>query len=84
MIPVTPLKGRPIMLNADLIESIESDPDTVITLANGRRMVVADRPNDLVQRIGLFRASILAAAEDILDTPKADVVPLRVEPGQGA
>ena len=80
MIPVTPLKGRPIMLNADLIESIESSPDTVITLANGRRLVVADRAQDLVERIQLFRASILAAAEDILDGPKADIVMLRAEP----
>jgi flagellar protein FlbD len=72
------------MLNADLIESIESSPDTVITLANGRRMVVTDRPQDIVDRISMFRASILAAAEDILDAPKAEVVQLRAEPGKGA
>ena len=44
MIPVTPIAGRTVLLNANLIEAIEETPDTVITLAGGRRMVVVDVP----------------------------------------
>jgi len=63
MIPVSPLKGRQVYLNADLIEAIESCPDTVLVLANGRRMVIADSPEVVVNRIGEFRAAVLAAVE---------------------
>ena len=44
MIPVTPLAGGTILINADIIEAIETDPNTVIVLANGRRMIVTDDP----------------------------------------
>ncbi len=64
MIPVSPLKGRQVFLNADLIEAIESCPDTVLVLANGRRMVIADSPEDVVNRIGESRAAVLAAVEE--------------------
>lgn len=87
MIPVTPLRGGwKILLNPDMIASIEAEPDTVIVLLNGRRMVVSDPYPQLIERIGLLRASVLAAAEDILEGPKAQVVALRprsVDRGRG-
>ncbi len=48
MIMVHRLKGEPMLLNADLITTIESNPDTVITLADGRRLVVSDFAEDIV------------------------------------
>jgi flagellar protein FlbD len=59
------LKGQPMFLNADLIESVESTPDTVVTLADGRRYVVADKPEEIVERSMNFRASVLVAAEEL-------------------
>jgi flagellar protein FlbD len=64
MIPVTPIAGRTVLLNANLIEAIEETPDTVIVLAGGRRMVVVDVPDHLIARIERIRASVLAAAHD--------------------
>lgn len=75
MIPVTPLQGRAILVNADLIEEIESVPDTVIVLANGRRIFVTDAPADIVDRISHTRASVLAYADDMIDHGHAEVVP---------
>ena len=40
MITLTHLKGDEIVLNADLIESLEATPDTVITLTTGKKIVV--------------------------------------------
>ena len=37
MIEVTRLKGKKMMINAELIETVEETPDTVITLTNGCR-----------------------------------------------
>lgn len=64
MIPVTPIAGRTVLLNANLIEAIEETPDTVIVLAGGRRMVVVDVPAQLVARIERIRSSVLAAAHN--------------------
>jgi len=59
------LKGEPMFVNADLIESIEARPDTVLTLVDGRKTVVAETPEEVVDRIRLFRAAVLAAVEDL-------------------
>lgn len=63
MIRVTPISGEALLLNPDLIEAIETTPDTVLIFASGRRMVVGDSPADLADRIAQFRASVLARVE---------------------
>lgn len=42
MIEVTRLKGAKITINAEIIETIEQTPDTVITLTSGKKFVVAE------------------------------------------
>lgn len=54
-----------MFLNADLLESIEATPDTVLTLVDGRRIVVADSPDEIADRIIEFRASVLVSAAQL-------------------
>lgn len=77
MILVHRLRGDAVWLNPDLIESVESTPDTVVTLVDGRRAVVADPVEEVVARILHFRASVLVAADDLRQhrTPQLRVVP---------
>ena len=56
------LKGEPLVFNHDLIESIEALPDTVITLVDGRKVMVIETPAEIVERVREFRASILLKA----------------------
>src|SRR5256884_6432218 len=65
MILVHRLRGEPMFINEDLIESIEATPDTVLTLVDGRKIVVADAPQQAVDRARSYRASVLAATEDL-------------------
>ena len=65
MIIVHPRRGGEVFLNADLIESIDEHPDTIITLVDGRRLEVSDDPAELADRIVRFRGSILASAERV-------------------
>ena len=60
------LKGDPFYLNTDLIESMEATPDTVITLIDSRRLVVADTPEEIVDRIRVYRSSLLVSADQML------------------
>ncbi len=40
MIELTKLNENKFILNADLIETIEETPDTVITLVSGKKIIV--------------------------------------------
>lgn len=65
MIAVHRLRGEPMMLNPDLIETIEVTPDTVVTLVDGRKAIVSESPEELVALIREYRASVLHAAEQL-------------------
>lgn len=58
MIHLTRLNHRPLVLNADLIESIEVTPDTVISLTTGQKLVVLESPEEVVERVVEFRHAI--------------------------
>ena len=51
MIIVTRLNGTEIVVNADLIETIESTPDTIVTLVDGTRYLVEEHPREIIERI---------------------------------
>ena len=59
MIHVTRLNQTSVVLNSDLIEQIESTPDTLITLTNNQKLIVLETADEIVERIRLYRRSIL-------------------------
>jgi flagellar protein FlbD len=59
------LRGEPLYVNADLIESVESTPDTVLTLLDGRRLLVDEPPEVVVERFTAFRAKVLGIADEL-------------------
>ncbi len=82
MILLRRLNGTDIGVNADLIERVESTPDTVLTLIDGTKYIVGESAEEVVARIIEFRARILAAAEqfsDIAGGPnQSHAIPLRL------
>lgn len=51
MIAVKKLSQEEIVINADLIECIESIPETLITLTTGRKVTVRDAIEDVVKKV---------------------------------
>jgi flagellar protein FlbD len=49
-------------VNPDLIERAEPTPDTVITMVDGHKIVVAESIDKVVRRIQTWRASVAAEA----------------------
>jgi uncharacterized protein YlzI (FlbEa/FlbD family) len=49
------------LLNPDLILSIEATPDTVVTLTTHTKLIVLERPEEVVDLVRAWRASILEA-----------------------
>lgn len=58
MIDVTRLGGGALMVNVDLILSIEQTPDTMIAFSNGEKMLVRETPAVLVERLVAFRRRV--------------------------
>jgi len=58
LITITKLNGKTFQLNALYIETIESFPDTTITLTNGRKYVAAESEERVRELIVSFYQSI--------------------------
>lgn len=63
MIALRRLNNQPIMVNCDLIESVESTPDTVVTLTSGNKLIVRDTLEEVRQRIIDFKRKIYGPGE---------------------
>jgi flagellar protein FlbD len=63
MIMLTRLNGPSFALNPDLIERAEATPDTVITLCDGHKVLVAESVEQLIELVRDYRASVLALVE---------------------
>ena len=55
-------KDESFQLNPDMIVTIESTPDTVISLATGAKVVVAESPADVAAAVRDYRADVLSEA----------------------
>ena len=55
MIKVTRFNLSELLVNADLIEFVETTPDTVITLVTGRKVLVRETADEVRQRILAYR-----------------------------
>jgi flagellar protein FlbD len=53
---------EPFQLNPDMIVTVESTPDTVIALATGAKVVVAETPDEVALAVRAYRAGVLGEA----------------------
>ena len=74
MICLSRLNGQVFALNADLIERVDATPDTVITMVDGVKYVVADGLAEVVSKVVAFRAAIVARSQDLANEPPAPVL----------
>jgi len=62
MIRATRLNGKEFYINIDLIEFIESTPDTVISMTTGKKVVVKEDVEEVLERILDYKKKILKGA----------------------
>ena len=78
MIRLTRLNGSELHLNADLVATVESHHDTVVTLVDGKCLVVQETADDVVRAVTTYRAVVLALADRLLaDMSTSDLLPER-------
>lgn len=64
MIQVTRLDNVPVVVNSDLIETIEATPDTVLSMTTGRKVLVRESVAEVVARVVAFKRAALRVVDD--------------------
>jgi len=59
MIDVTRLNGSRLTINADLIETVEENPDTVITLINGKKIIIKEDRQEVKNLVKSYKRDIM-------------------------
>ena len=78
------LDGSQLVVNADLIEMVEHTADTVITLSDGKKLVVATPVSEVVDRIVGYRQAIARGPLKAFEHPQLTLVePTPIRPREG-
>lgn len=59
MIDLTAMNNRAFILNADHIEKIEEVPETLITLTNGKKYIVLEGVEEVVEKVIKYKNKIV-------------------------
>lgn len=62
MITVTRLNGDIITVNAELIETLEATPDSVMTLTTGKKIVVKESVDEIIAKTVAYKQAIYSKA----------------------
>lgn len=59
MIVVTKINDSEIVINPELIEVMQETPDTTITLTTGRKLIVKESVDDIIDKIKQYKKCLL-------------------------
>jgi len=68
MINVTRLDGSKMMINVDLIQSLQATPDTVITFNTKERIMVRESVEEINKRILEYQRSVYGAVPPVCNS----------------
>jgi flagellar protein FlbD len=68
MIPLVRLDGSEVVVNAELIATVEKTPDTMLTLTTGHHIIVKQTVEEVVERVVQYRHRIQSGP--IVRTPE--------------
>jgi flagellar protein FlbD len=59
LIRLTRINGQPITVNSDLIKFIDNNPDTLIALVSGDKILVLESADEVVARVVEFKRAVI-------------------------
>lgn len=68
MIEVTKLNGSKVLINAELIESVEETPDTVISFVTGKKIIVKESRQEIKNLVILYKRDFMMTGPGWLET----------------
>jgi len=67
MITLTRLSGSVFVLNSDLIERIDATPDSVVTLLDGKKYVVCESLDQIIDAVRMYRSEVVAFGSQLAE-----------------
>ena len=58
MINLTRLDNTTLVINSDLIESIEAIPDTIVCLTTGKKIMVKEPVDEIIELVAAFKRRV--------------------------
>lgn len=65
MITLHKLNGAEVVVNAELIETLEPGPQTVVHLATGNKVLVAEKADEIVSKVVEYRKAVNASGKAV-------------------
>ena len=63
MIRVTKINDTELVINSDLIEFVEATPDTMVTLTTGKKIMVRESVQEIIELVAQFKRLANARVE---------------------
>ncbi|MFA6855696.1 MAG: flagellar FlbD family protein [Treponema sp.] len=65
MIEVMRLNGKKYWINQHMIDSMEANPDLTLSMLSGKKIVVKNSPEDIIEKIIAYRQKIGINTQEI-------------------
>lgn len=65
MIRVTAMNGKSFILNAEHIEKLEEIPETVVTLVNGKKYIILENCDEVIEKIIKYKNKIVTLNQGV-------------------
>lgn len=65
MIKASRLNGEEMVINAELIECIEATPDTVISLTTGKKIMVTESTDEIIEKVIDYKRKIRRVIDEV-------------------
>ena len=62
MVKLSRLNGAEVTVNAELIETVEATPDTIISLTTGKKLMVVESVDLVIEKVMAYRRAISTSA----------------------
>ncbi len=63
MITITKLNDKQIVINCELIEMVEANPDTMIPMNTGRKIIVRESVDEVIDKTKEYKKEIFPFAK---------------------
>jgi len=59
------LNGLAVVINAELIETLEAGPETMVQLATGNKILVTEKTDEIVAKVVEYRKAVNSAGKAV-------------------
>jgi len=58
MVKLSRINGAEVTVNAELIETIEATPDTIVSLTTGKKLIVVESVDQVIEKVMTYRRAL--------------------------